>query len=93
VRVATLRADFAIPSADSLKDKRRVVRSLRDRIRARYPVAVAEVADQDVWRRAVLGVAAVGAEGGPIESTLDEIQRMVASDTRIVVIEFVRDSF
>lgn len=92
MRVATLQVDFRIPGADSLKAKRRVVRSLKDRIRARYAVAVAEVADQDVWGRAVLGFAAVGGEGGPIEHTLDEIQRVFESDVRIIVVEFIRDS-
>lgn len=93
MRVVALEVDFRIPGSDSLKAKRKVVKSLKDRIRARYPVAVAETGDQDLHARAMLGVAAVGGEGGILERTIDEIQRMLESDPRIVVVEAVRESW
>lgn len=93
MRVVALEVDFRIPGAGSLKEKRKVVKSLRDRIRARYPVAVAETGDQDLHARAMLGVAAVGGEGGILERTIDEIQRMLESDPRIVVVEAVRETW
>jgi len=93
MRVATLRVDFRIPGSGSLKSKRKVVASLKDRIRARYPVAVAEVGYQDLLARGMIGVAAVGGEGGLIEQVLDEVQRLIESDVRILVVEAARDSF
>jgi hypothetical protein len=93
MRVGTLRVDFRIPGSDSLKAKRKVVLSLRDRIRARYPVAVAEVGHQDLRARGMIGVAAVSGEGGLVEQVLDEIQRLFESDQRILVVEAARDSF
>ena len=93
MRVATLCVDFRIPGSDSLKAKRKVVASLKDRIRARYPVAVAEVGNQEFRARGMIGVAAVSGEGGPLEHALDEIQRLFESDVRILIVEAVRDSF
>jgi uncharacterized protein YlxP (DUF503 family) len=93
MRVATLEIDFRIPGSDSLKAKRKVVASLKDRIRARFPVAVAETGSQELHARARLGVAAVGGEAGPVERALDEIQRLVESDPRILVVESIRETY
>lgn len=51
--------ELFIPESGSLKEKRRIVRSLYDRIRRRFNVSIAEVGDHDVWQRAVLAVAVV----------------------------------
>lgn len=93
MRVVALEVDFRIPGSASLKEKRKVVKSLKDRIRARYPVAVAETGDQDLHARALLGVAAVGGTGSVLERTIDEIQRMLESDPRIVVVDAVRETW
>ncbi|WP_414482215.1 DUF503 domain-containing protein, partial [Limnochorda sp.] len=52
VGIAEIR--LLLPGPRSLKEKRRILRSLLDRLRARYPVAVAEVGDQDLWNRATV---------------------------------------
>jgi hypothetical protein len=93
MRVVTLEVDFRIPGADSLKEKRKVVKSLKDRIRARFPVAVAETGALDLHARAMIGVAAVGGESGPVERAVDEIQRLLESDPRIIVVEAVRERY
>jgi hypothetical protein len=93
MRVATLEIDFRIPGADSLKAKRKVVASLKDRVRARFPVAVAETGSQDLHARSQLGFAAVGAEAAPLERALDEVQRMFESDPRILIVDTIRDTY
>jgi uncharacterized protein YlxP (DUF503 family) len=93
MRVVTLEIDFRIPGATSLKDKRRIVKSLKDRIRARFPVAVAETGSQDLYARAMIGVAAVGGESGPLEHALDEVQRLFESDPRLIVVEALRERY
>ena len=93
MRIATLEADFRIPGSTSLKTKRKVVLGLRDRIRARFPVAVAETGNQEFHARGMLGVAAVGSEGAVVERALDGIQRLIESDPRILIVEIVRDSY
>jgi uncharacterized protein YlxP (DUF503 family) len=63
----------------SLKEKRSVVRKLKDRVRARFSINVAEVGGQDTWQRAVLGFSVVGIDRGHVESALDEVVRFVES--------------
>ncbi|MBX7197323.1 MAG: DUF503 domain-containing protein [Sandaracinaceae bacterium] len=79
--VGTARLVFAIPSASSLKDKRSVVRRVIERARARFDAAVAEVEDQDVHRRAVIGVAVVSSDARHATSMLDTIIASMAAST------------
>lgn len=62
-----------LPASRSLKDKRQVVRSLTDRLRRQFNVAVAEVEEHDAWQTAVLGLAVVSNEAGHAERQLDRI--------------------
>jgi uncharacterized protein YlxP (DUF503 family) len=79
VTVALLSIELFIPTSGSLKDKRMVVRRLRDRLKA-LNVAVAEVAHQDVWQRAGLGIVTVATDDAGAEriltSALREIERL-----------------
>ena len=77
--VALLSIALFLPMSQSLKDKRMVLRRLKDRLKP-MNVAVAEVAHQDLWQRAELGVVTVATtEGGAEEvlaSALEEIERL-----------------
>ncbi|GIU96447.1 MAG: hypothetical protein KatS3mg013_0250 [Actinomycetota bacterium] len=77
VLVALARIDLRIPGVRSLKEKRRVVRTLTAALRSRFPVSVAEVDHQDLWQRATIGVALVGGEGHHLRRVLHEVQRTV----------------
>lgn len=79
--VGTARLVLAIPGASSLKDKRSVVRRVVERARARFNAAIAEVEDQDVHRRAVLGVAVVSNDARHATSMLDTIIATMASSS------------
>lgn len=58
--LAAMAVEITLPEARSLKDKRAVVRALRDRLRAHFNVSVAEMDHQDAWQRATIGIAAIG---------------------------------
>ena len=60
-----------------LKGKRRVLRSLKDRVRSRFNVSVAEVGDLDAWQRSTLGVACVSGDRGQLESTLAHVASFI----------------
>jgi uncharacterized protein YlxP (DUF503 family) len=79
VVVGLLSIELHIPDARSLKDKRMVLRSLKDRLR-KLNVAVAETEHQDLWQRAELGVVAVSNSNDAVDRTLaaavDEIERV-----------------
>jgi hypothetical protein len=75
--VGIVRIELHIPAATSLKEKRSVVRSLKDRIRQRVRAAVAEVDHQDLWQRAALGVAVVSGESRQVDEQLQAIRNLV----------------
>jgi len=77
--VGVLRLTLHLPEPGSLKSKRHLVRSAIDRVRARFNVSVAEVAENDLWQRSVLGVAAVGNDQAFVNEALDKVADFVAS--------------
>jgi uncharacterized protein YlxP (DUF503 family) len=70
VFVGVARLVISIPGARSLKDRRRVVKSLKDRLRARFPVSVAEVGDLERYQVATLGLVTVSNEGARCEQVM-----------------------
>jgi uncharacterized protein YlxP (DUF503 family) len=76
VTVALLSIDLHLPMSQSLKDKRMVLRRIKDRLKA-MNVAVAEVAHQELWQRAGLGVVTVAESDGVAEQTLQAALREV----------------
>ncbi|MGP1271974.1 MAG: DUF503 domain-containing protein [Phycisphaerales bacterium] len=77
--IAVLQVELDIPGAESLKDKRRVVKSLKDRLHREHLVSVAEVAAQESHTTAVIGIAAVGTDGRHLGVTLDRIGEKLRS--------------
>ena len=74
--VGLLSIEVYLPHSQSLKDKRMVLRRLKDRLKAAN-VAVAEVAHQDLWQRAGLAVVTVSGDRGVVEQTLNNALREV----------------
>ena len=70
--IALLTLDIHIPHAQSLKDKRMVVRSLKDRLRAKFNVSVSEVDHQDLWQRSQVSVVTVGSDEAFLKKVLEE---------------------
>ena len=71
--VGILQVQLTIDGATSLKDKRRVVSSLKDRLHREHQVSVAEVGRQDEHRTAMLGIAAAGSSVPVCQSLLDRV--------------------
>ena len=85
--VALERFDLRIPGSRSLKQKRHVITSLTSAIRQRFPVSVAEVDHQDLWQRAAIAVAAVGADQHHLRRVMQEVEKLVDRWTETEVIE------
>jgi hypothetical protein len=75
--VGTLKLRLVLRGSHSLKDKRRVIKSLKDTIANRFNVAVAETGEQDVWQTAELGIATVGTDGRFVQSVLTNVVEYV----------------
>ena len=71
--VAAARITLLIPDNNSLKGKRQVVRSLIEKVRLRFGVAIAEVDSHDLWQRAELGLAVVGNDEKVLSQTVDRV--------------------
>jgi hypothetical protein len=71
--VGVLTLEIQLPYAHSLKEKRAVLRKMRDRFRARFNVAVAELDHQDVWQRATLGVVSISDSQILLESVFRQV--------------------
>lgn len=91
--VGVIRWQLSLPGCRSLKEKRMVVRSLRDRVRHRFNVSVAETDHQDVWTRAEMTVAVVAGDRRFADSVLDKVDRFVEEDGRAVIAGTVRDLY
>ncbi len=89
--VGVLRLEFSIPEAGSLKEKRRALMSVKERLADKFNVSVAEVDAQDVWQRAVLAVAMVGTDGRFVGACLDKILDWVRSQHSMVLVNVDRD--
>jgi uncharacterized protein len=76
--VGILRLTLHLPAPGSLKSKRHLLRSAVDRVKARFNVSIAEVAENDLWQKSVLGVVAVGNDHAFVNETLDKVTQFVA---------------
>lgn len=75
--VAALTIQLSIPLSRSLKDRRQVVRSLKDRLRQGFNVSVAELDEAVTWQSATLGIAAISASRDYLRGQMDEVERAV----------------
>ena len=78
--------DLNLPACSSLKEKRSILRSLKDRLRNKVNVSVAETAFQDVHKRAQLTIALVASDGRYAESVLDKLDSFVERNGGAVIV-------
>jgi uncharacterized protein YlxP (DUF503 family) len=77
VIVGTLKLRLVLRESHSLKDKRRVIKSLKDTLANKFNISVAETDEQDVWQTAQVGVATVGSDGSFVQSVLTSVVNYV----------------
>jgi uncharacterized protein YlxP (DUF503 family) len=76
--IGVLTLELRIEGAHSLKDKRHVVKSLKDRLRHKFNVAVAEIDYQDTWQRSVVAAVTVSGDRGHAEGLLQLVENEAA---------------
>jgi len=83
--IGSLRVELFVPSSNSLKHKRQVLSSLKQRIRNNFNVAIAEEAI-DKWQRAVIFIVGVNGKKAHLEKTFSTIEKMLHyhSDTELI---------
>jgi uncharacterized protein YlxP (DUF503 family) len=73
--IASLTLDLRIEHAQSLKDKRQVVRSLKERLRAHFNVATAELDSSSLWNRATIGIVSISDSRDYLDGLMKNVER------------------
>lgn len=79
--------ELYLPNGQSLKAKRQILLSLKDRLRDKFNVSVAEVGDQDLWQKAVLGIACVANEGSHVNQVLDQVLNLMRATPAVELVQ------
>jgi uncharacterized protein YlxP (DUF503 family) len=93
MHVGILQVLLHVPDSQSLKDKRRIVRGLLDRIRAKFEVAASEIEDQDLRQRAVVGFAAVSNSTRHAEEVMSKVLAYIRESPAANVIEHELETY
>ena len=91
--VACLRIRLHLPGCTSLKEKRFVLKSLKDRLHGRFNVAVCEYGSQDKWQLADLGVATVTTDTRGADSVLQSVINYIEKDGRTELVDIERETY
>jgi uncharacterized protein YlxP (DUF503 family) len=84
--IGLVTVSISIPEARSLKDKRSVLRRLKDRILNKMNVSVAEVGKQDLWKSADLAFVTVAATSKIVQKRISDLSTILRSDPRYILI-------
>lgn len=80
--------DLHLPQSNSLKGKRRILKSLVDRIRKRFNVACAEIAENGKWQKAVLGVACISNGSRHADEMLSKVVDLVRQEGEAILLDY-----
>lgn len=80
--------EIHLPESGSLKSKRQILKRIKDRIRNRFNVSIAEVENNDLWQRATLGVAAVANQGKFVNQILSQAVEHIQKESGIIVLDY-----
>ena len=87
VIVGLCTVELFIADSQSLKDKRQVLLSMKDRLQRKFNLSVAEVDGQDLWQKAVLAFACVANDGRYVNQVLDQALNLIRSNPAIEIVQ------
>ncbi len=85
--VGVLLVQLFIPESKSLKDKRRHIKSIKDRLRSKFNVSVSEVDSQELWQRGSLGIVVAGSDASHIKESLHKLGNFIEKNWPELVLE------
>lgn len=85
MRVGVCQVELFINGSLSLKDKRRVMNSVKQKLRNRFNISIVEIPVDTQWKRGDLGISCVGLDERSVRSTIDQIVRFIEDDDRVEV--------
>ncbi len=87
MNVGILQVALLVRAAHSLKEKRRVIKSLKERLRQAFNISVSEVGSQDVWQSADLGVAMVGTDAKFVNQVLSQVMNRIEAERDVEIVD------
>ena len=91
MHVLLIKLSLQIPDAHSLKDKRRQIRSLKDRLSSRFNVSVAEIDALDNWQKAVIGVCMISNDKSYLDKQYSLVEALVLEYTELELVNVTRE--
>jgi len=79
--------ELHLPASNSLKSKRQIIKALKDRLHNKFNVSVAEVDHNDLWQRALLGVAVVANQQKYVQQVLSEVVEYIHREAGVEIID------
>ena len=89
--VGLLQVELHLPVAQSLKDKRSVLKSLKDQMRGRFNIAVAEVDANEMWQRATVGISTLGDTRACVDRLLNDVTEWLRATRLVELIRIEKD--
>lgn len=89
--IASLRTELYLPGCSSLKEKRFILKSIKDRLRNKFNVSLCESGFHDKWQRSELSIVTVSNDRRRLDSVVQSIISFIESDHRIVITDIERE--
>ena len=91
--IGTARMELHIPGVNSLKGKRQIIKSIKERVKNRFNVSIAEVEKQDLWQRATLGLACVTNDKAQANRILSKVVHFIEQNRSISLTDYEIEIF
>jgi len=86
--VGTCLVDLRIPGCRSLKEKRQIVKALKDSIRRKYNISIAELDHHDTWQRTLIGIAAISSNARFANQVLSKVVNVIEANNSVQLIDY-----
>ncbi|HEX9920299.1 MAG TPA: DUF503 domain-containing protein [Candidatus Methylomirabilis sp.] len=86
--IGTCQVELLIANNRSLKGKRKVIKSIKDRVRSRFNVSIAEVDRQEEWQRATLGIACISNDLGLVDRILTKVVHLIETSPDATLLDY-----
>lgn len=86
--IGTALIELHIPEVNSLKGKRKIIKSMKEKIKNRFNVSIAEVEKQDLWQRATLGLSCVAHDKAQANRVLSRVINFIKQNRNVSLIDY-----
>lgn len=91
--IGVCRVELSIPDSFSLKDKRRVLKSIITRIRNKFNVSISEIEDNDLWQKAIIGISSISNNTHYTNKVLNEVINYLEMEKSIIILDYSIELF